>query len=92
MKYLSQIGTDDLVMAVFRNCVEVAVAGLASQHSGVRCLILGELGRVTWLVLSNPCLWQAGCPWAFAGGRTSHGGVILHALKVQCPLGVCLTL
>lgn len=88
MECLSQIGTDDLVMAVFRNCVEMAVAGLASQRSGAGCLILGKLWRVLWLVLSSPCWWQAGRPWAFAGGRISQGGVILHAPKGQCLLGV----
>lgn len=39
IKCLSYIGTSDLVVALFRNCVEVAVAGLASQHSGAGCLI-----------------------------------------------------
>lgn len=92
IKCLSQIGANDLVMAVFRNCVEVAVSVSASQHSGTRCLILGLLGRVTWLGLSNPCWWQAGHPRAFAGGRISQGGIILHAPKGQCLLGVCLAL
>lgn len=89
MKHLSQIGTDDLVMAVFRNCVEVAVAGLASQQSGAGCLILGKL---TWVVLSSQCWWQAVRPRALAWGRISRRGIIFHALKGQCLLGVCLTL
>lgn len=44
---MSFLSTDDLVMAVFRNGVEVFMAELASQHSGSGCLILGELGKIT---------------------------------------------
>lgn len=41
----SQIGTDDLGMAVFRNHVEVATDGLISQHSGAGCLTLESWGE-----------------------------------------------
>lgn len=51
---LSYTGTSDLVVALFRNCVEVAMAGLASQHSGAGCLIM-RTGESAWLVLRNPC-------------------------------------
>lgn len=37
IKCLSHIGTNDLAMAVFINCVEVAMVSMASQHSSAGC-------------------------------------------------------
>lgn len=33
IKCLSQVGTNDLAIGVFRSCVEVAMVAMASQHS-----------------------------------------------------------
>lgn len=79
-------------MAVFRNCVEVAVSGLASQHQWYRVLDTGRAGESDVARAQQPTLVAGRAPTGLCRGQDQPRGIILHAPKGQCLLGVCLTL